>query len=146
MNSVGLLNVLNNTKLQGLAGTANRTFTVFTPSGATSAEGNPDIGYTVVMQAIPWLTWHIYDAGLDVNGTFTKFIPDTGAFFVPEPSSDWAEWAEGSEMIAENFNDPAEERYGLQAWTPAGFDLKSVDVGLPLVYVPSVYQFGTVVF
>lgn len=151
MNSTGIRNVFNNTKLQGLTGTANRVFTTFAPTGLRSPEGIEDTGFTVVFGAIPWLTWHVYDAGLDVNGTYTKFIPDDVAVFMPDPSPAIAEWYEGSEIVAENVMDPGTERYGLAAWStrvidPAGFELKALDVGLPVLYLPKAIAYATVVF
>ena len=151
MTSTGILNVMNNTKLQGVSGTANRAFTTFEPTGLSNAEGIQDTGFTVVFEAMPWLTFHVYDGGLDVNGTFTKFIEDTGALFTPEPSTDWTEFYNGSEIVKENVMSPGDERFGLQAWTesttqPAGFEMMALDIGIPVLYVPNAPAYLTVVF
>jgi hypothetical protein len=123
----------------------------FAPSGYRNADGIEDPGLTVVFRALPWLTWHVYDAGLDVNGTYTKFLSDTTAVFLPEPGNDWIEWIEGSEVVAENVLDGGTERYGLHAWStrvidPAGWELKVVDNGIPAPYVPKCIAYGTVIF
>ena len=151
MTSVGILNVMNNTALQGLAGTANRVFNSFEPTGLSAPDGIEDTGFTVVFEGIPWLTFHVYDGGLDVNGTFTKFIDDTAAVFTPDPTSDWTEFYNGSEIVKENVLSPGDERFGLQAWTesttqPAGFEMLALDVGIPVLFVPTVPAYLTVVF
>lgn len=151
INSTLLGSVLANTALQNLAGTANRVFTSFNPSGVPGPDGIEDTGFTVVFEGLPWVTWHVYDGGLDVDGTFTKFIPDTAAIFLPDPSPDWAEFYNGSEVVAENVMSAGDVRYGLSAWTtrvidPAGFELKSLDIGLPVLYIPNCIAYGTVVF
>lgn len=143
--------VMNNTQVRNLGGSANTVFSQFTPTGLTNVEGIQDTGFTGVLRAIPWLTFHVYDAGLDVDGTFTKFFPSTNAAFLPDPDSRIAEMYEGSEIVAENVMDPGTERYGMAAWTtrvidPAGFELKAVDNCLPVLYVPKAVGWGTVSF
>lgn len=142
---------LNNSGFQAIGGSANQVFTTFTPSQETSIEGIQDTGFTAVIRAIPWLTWHIYDAGLEVDGTYTKFFPDQWAAFLPDPSPEVFEYLEGSEVVAENVMDAGTERTGFAAWTtrvidPAGFDMKAVDSGLPVPYIPKAILWGDVVF
>lgn len=151
INSTGILNLMNNVKLQGLAGTANRVFTTFEPTGQKNDQGIEDTGFTVTFEGLPWLTFHVYDAGLDVDGTFTKFIPDTHAIFTPDPSPDWTEFYNGSEIVKENVLAPGSERFGLSAWTesttqPAGFELLGLDIGLPVLYVPAAVAYLSVVY
>ena len=133
--------LLENTQLSVAAGTANTIFNEFRPTGLRSEEGIADTGLEFVFKALPWLKWHLYDGGLDVDGTFSKFIPDNYAIFLPDPSSDWAEMHEGSEIVRENVVDQGSERYGLAAWTtpvidPAGWELKTVDNCIPCLYIP----------
>lgn len=158
INSTGLNNVMNNLYMQNIAGTANRVFESFLPTGIQGPDGIEDTGFTVRFNAVPWITWHVYDGGLDISttgidtsGTFTKFIGDTQAIFLPDPSSTIWEWYNGSEIVKENVMAPGEERFGLQAWTtgvidPAGFEMKAVDVGMCVPYIPKAIAFGTVVF
>lgn len=153
---VGYLNT--NTGLKNLGGTANVVFERFQPSNYASADGIPDTGFTVVYRGLPWLTFHVYDAGLNVYDpvtakadTYTKYLDDTHAIFAPEPSTDWCEWIEGSEVVAENVTDPGTVRFGFHAWStrvidPAGWELKVVDNGLPALYIPKAIGYGTVVF
>ncbi len=144
-------NLLKNTGLQAAAGTANRTFTTWTPTGLQSAEGVGDTGFVATLEGLPWLQWHIYDAGLTVNGSFSKLLKDNTCTFMPDPSTDWTEWYNGSEIVAENVMAPGSERFGLSAWTtrtidPAGFDLKCLDVGIPVLYLPKAIYHATVEF
>lgn len=140
---------LNNSGFQSVGGSANQVFTTFAPSGERSEEGIEDTGFRGVIRAIPWLTWHVYDAGLEVDGTYTKFFPDGQVAFLPDPDPTVFEFHEGSEVVAENVMDPGAERTGFTAWTtrvidPAGFDLKALDSGIPVVYVPKAILWGTV--
>lgn len=144
-------NIINNAKLQAQGGTSNQIFDIYRPTGITNEDGIQDTGFTATVRAIPWVTWHVYDAGLEVDGTFTKFIPDDTAYMLPEPDSDVFEYYEGSEVVAENVMDPGTERVGFSAWTtrvidPAGFELKALDSGLPVCYVPSTIVNAQVVF
>lgn len=151
VNSTLMKYVMNTAQLQNVAGTANRVFTIFQPTGLTNVEGIQDTGFNVIFEALPWLTWHVYDGGLVVNGTYTKLIADGVAVFMPDPDPLWMEMLEGSEVVAENVMDQGDERFGLQAWTtrtidPAGFDLKALDVCLPALYIPKCIAYGTVIF
>lgn len=146
-----LVYLLTNTDLKNLAGTANVVFEDWRQSPEVSPEGIQDTGHEVVFRGIPWLRFHIYDAGLEVNGTYTKFIPDANAIFLPDPGPDWFELVEGSEIVRENVLSPGGEQFGLYAWTepttqPAGFELLSVDNCLPSLYIPKCVAYGTVVF
>jgi hypothetical protein len=146
-----ILYVMNNAKMQSLAGTANRVFQTFTPSGVVGPDGIQDTGFTVVFNAIPWLVWHVYESGLDVNGTYTKYWPTGVVGFTSDPDPGVVEWYEGSEVVAENVMDPGSERYGFAAWNtrvidPAGFEMKALDVGLPVLYIPKAIAYATVVF
>lgn len=150
-NSTMIANVFNNAKMQAMAGTANRVFRQFTPTGILGPDGTEDTGFTVVFEALPWLTWHVYDGGLEVDGSFTKFFPDTNAAFLPDPNPDWLEWLNGSEMVAENLMDGGSEKMGLAGWTtkqidPAGFALKSLDSGMAALYKPNCVVWATPVF
>lgn len=140
--------ILNNTKLAGLSGTANVVFDRYAPSGIVGDDGIEDTGLEVVLKAIPWLRIHIYDGGLEVNGTFTKFLGDTEGIFLPEPDGEWAEMQEGSEIVMENLQDQGREVYGMSAWTtqiidPAGWELKALDNALPALYQPNCVAYAS---
>lgn len=149
-NSTIINHVMNNTKMQNLAGTANRVFQTFSPEGE-AVDGIPDTGFRVIFNAVPWVTFHVYDAGLDVDGTFTKFLTDTTAIFMPDPDGDVAEWIEGSEIVRATRNSASFEAIGFTAWTtpdidPPRLDLKALDIGMGALYIPKAIGYGTVVF
>jgi len=149
--SVTLKMLMENTGLINAAGMANTVWAAWGPSPYTNPEGIPDTGHEVVFRGLPWLRFHVYDAGLNVDGVFTKIIPDNAAIFLPNPSPDLYEMHEGSEVVVENFNDPGSERYGFAAWSqrtvqPAGWELLAVDNCIPALYIPKSIAFATVVF
>lgn len=147
-NSTTMAPFMENTQLSTVAGTANTIFNNFTPEGTVNpADGGETTDLRVVFKAVPWLTWHVYDAVLSVNGTETKAFPDTFVAMSPSPDSGIAEWQEGSEIVAENVMDTGTERFGFHAWTtrtidPAGWELKAVDNGLPGLYIPKAIAYA----
>lgn len=150
-NSVVFGYLTANTGIRALGGTANTAWEIYRPDGESNADGIPSTGFEVVLKAVPWLTIHVYDGGLDVDGTFTKFLDDTHAIFHPEVNSDWVEMYEGSEIVRESKTDPGSERFGRAAWTeistqPSGFELIVVDNVLPVLYIPKCVQYATVVY
>lgn len=143
MNSVTFQYMLDNDQFKELGGTSNKMWDSFEPNGTA---------FEVTMKAIPWLRIHIYDAGLDnASGSFTKFFPDGYVGMTPDPSPDWAELLEGSEIVMENVLDPGTERYGFAAWQepvtqPAGWELIAVDNIMPVVYRPQAIIWAQVIF
>lgn len=149
INSTTFKQLLANDQLRELAGTANVVFSQYERTGMTNEDGIQDSGFTAVFRGIPWLTWHVYDGVLTVDGVSSKFIPDGRAIFTPEPDSAWVEMYEGSEMIKRNVMDGGSEVYGFSAWTtdvidPAAIELKALDVCLPALYLPSAVFYATV--
>lgn len=134
--------VTSNTKIQGLSGTANVVFDVLTRSDNTH-------DFTATLRGMPWLTWHITDGGLNLNGTFTKFLPSTHASFLPDPSPEWVTYYEGSEVVVEVVGNQQQERFGSYFWAkptddPAGYQLHGVHNGIPALFVPGALLFGQV--
>ncbi len=145
LNSDTMAKFIDNDQLTSVAGTANTVFDRFVKEEA----GFPDL--QIVFKAVPWVTFHIYDAPLEEEDTRTKIIPDDRAIFTASPDSQWLEWMEGSEIVAENIMDTGSERFGFHAWMerrtqPAAWELIGVDNGLPALYVPETVAFGTIVF
>ena len=97
LTGVGWQYILNNTKVQTQGGSANVVFQSL--ERASSGE------FTAVLRAVPWITFHIVDYGLDIwdgsGEAFTKLIADDHAVFLPEPSPRWAQYLEGSEIVTE---------------------------------------------
>ncbi len=131
----------NNDGFKTVAGSANRVFSemVRVPGGNDGIEFG---GYDIVYDAAPWITFHVYDGGLDVAGTFTKFFANDDVLFHPEPDGEWLSMYEGPEVVAENILDPGRVVTGRAAYTerttrPPGFDLVSVDNFIPALKIPS---------
>jgi len=152
-NSTVIQYVMNNTGMKAVAGTSNVVFDSWQASPQVNAEGIQDTGHMVVFKAVPWLVWHVYDAGLEVGTTptFTQFLDDTHAIFLPDPDPDWCELHEGSELIRENRMSQPEEQFGIYGWSepttqPSGQELLTLDNCVPALYVPKCVAYGTVVY
>lgn len=130
--------IINNTKVQAQAGTAN------TPYEEYNRVGNGR--FSVRLRAIPWLMWHIIDYALDIwNGSAfvnTKLIADDQVNFIPTPSPLWTQYINGGETVTEGPNGVREFRqgfysYGYPTHNPSGWSLNAVHNGIPACYVPS---------
>lgn len=157
INSTTFEMLLNNTSLQNVAGTAYRIFDSLTARAQTSEEGIPDSGFDVVFRGLPLQTFHIYDGVLnvdqrvdsDTNDNSSMFIPDNYAIFMPDPAPDWVGYISASEFVKENVMDSGKQVYGFHSWStntidPAGVELKMIDNGLPVLYVPKCVAYGKV--
>lgn len=139
--------VLNNLKVQGQGGTANVVFETLSKSDGTD-------DFTARLRALPWLTWHITNGGLDVGNeatppTFTKLLEDDHALFCPEPSSDWIQIYEGSEPVVEYPGAEPALRTGQYFWAepttkPAGYELIGLDNAIPALKIPKAIAYGLV--
>ena len=157
INSTTFEMLLGNTSLQNVAGTAYRIFDSLTARQMKSDDGIPDSGFDVVFRGLPLQTFHIYDGVLNVNQTVDSdtaansslFIPDNHAIFMPDPRPDWVGYINSSEFVKENIMDNGKQVYGFHSWTtnvidPAGVELKMIDNGLPVLYVPKCLAYGEV--
>jgi len=150
-NSTTIQYLSANTGLKNAAGTSNVMWTRWDRFPGRSVEGWPDTGFEVVFKGLPWIVWHVYDAGLDTTtaSAFEKLIADHVVLLSPDPDPAISEMAEGSEIVRENRLSEGDERFGMTAWTepitqPAGFELISLDNVLPLLYIPKAIQVATV--
>lgn len=152
--------LLVNTGLRALGGSAMTVHEALSRKEVKNYDGqSSDGGFIVIFRAIPWVTFHIYDAVLNVGSApdstavadSTDIIPTNKALFTPEVDREWIGWVEGSEVIAENVMSPGREVKGFDLWPtrvidPAGWQLKGIDNGLPGQFVPKATAFGTVIF
>ena len=145
MTSTGWQHVINNTKVQEQGGSGGA---VWQSLGRTSSGE-----FTAVLKALPWITFHVIDYGLEIwNGsteTFTKLIEDDHAAFLPEPSPRWVQYLEGSEIVTEGPGGPKHERFGFYAYAypthdPSGWELAAVMNGIPALYTPSAIAYGLI--
>lgn len=151
LNNATIAHLFNSNELASVAGTANVIFDSNQREGITGPDGRPKGDRRVVFKAMPFITFHVYDSVLVVDGTSSATFPDNRVSFNADPSSTWAEWYEGSEMVLENVVAQMVERIGFAAWTelktqPAGYELLAVDNGIPALFIPKATAYGTVVF
>jgi hypothetical protein len=137
--------VINNTKVQTMGGSANVVFDSLERRGAGE--------FTAVLKAIPWVTFHVVDYGLEVfdgtSETFTKLIEDDHAAFLPAPSPRWVQYLEGSEVVTEGPGGAKREVYGFHPFAypthdPSGWDLAAVFNGIPALYLPKAVAYGVI--
>jgi hypothetical protein len=145
LTSTGWQHIVNNTKVQQQGGSASTVF----DSLKRGASGE----FTATLRAIPWVTFHVIDYGLDIwDGTseiFTKLIEDDHAAFLPEPSPRWTQYLEGSEIVTEGPGGPKHERFGFHAFAypthdPSGWELAAVLNGIPALYTPLAIAYGQI--
>jgi hypothetical protein len=143
--SAGWKHVLNNTKVQEQGGSNNAPF----ESLRRVAAGE----FAAVLRALPWITFHILDYGLDVwDGSeeiFTRLIEDDHAVFLPQPSRRWVQYLEGSEIVTEGPGGHRAERFGFYPYAypthdPSGWDLCAVFNGIPALYLPEAIAYGQI--
>lgn len=145
LTSVGWGHVGANTQVIAQAGTANTYFDYITRDEATT-------NFTARLRALPWLTFHINDNGLDSNaGAFEKFIPDTNAVFSVSPETLVAQYWECGEPISEYDGAPMAHRIGEYYWiaprsNPTGYQLFALHNGLPILQIPAGLAFGLIVY
>ena len=142
--------VMNNTKMQAQAGTSNTSWQEWRMNAVPGVDGSQGFHF-VVHKAIPWLTWILYDAQLEVDGTVTNVIQENHVHFLPAPQGLWVGGFNGSEMVRENRMASSEERFGMQAWVepttqPSGFEMVAVDNFLPALFIPKCITDAVVVF
>jgi hypothetical protein len=143
--------VANNTVIQAQGGTANQYFASYGNSSYTGPDGQKDTGKEIVLRAIPWIVWHLYDAVLEVNGTVSPLLDDGHIIITCSPDGSWLGGFNGSEMVRENVTSQSELKYGFYSWTepntqPAGVQLIAVDNFLPVLYVPSAVFYADPIF
>jgi hypothetical protein len=137
--------IVNNTKVQQQGGSANVVFEQMRRSGAGE--------FAAVLRAIPWVTFHVVDYGLEVwNGSsevFTKLIADDHAAFLPEPSPRWCQYLAGSEIVTAGPGGAKSEQFGFHPLAyathdPSGWELAAVFNGIPALYTPSAIAYGQI--
>jgi len=145
LTSVGWRYVLNNTKVQAMGGSVNTPF----ESMKRTSSGE----FEAVLRALPWITFHIVDYGLQVwNGSaevFTKLIANDRAAFFPQPAPRWVRYLEGSEIVTEGPGGQRSEQFGFYpfAWPthdPSGWELSAVLNGIPALFTPSAMAYGLI--
>lgn len=142
--SVGWGNVLNNIQVQNQAGSVNQVFDYISKDDDSEE-------FTARLKAAPWVEWLITDNGLNLNGTFTKLIPDTAAVFTTTVGPQVAKFYECGEPVVvewtrQQLYAQGEYFYYDLKGNPASYELYSIFNGLPVLLIPDSIAFGTVVF
>lgn len=141
----GWQNVLNNDQVQLLGGSDNVPFESLRRVGPGE--------FSAVLRAIPWVTFHVIDYGLEIwdgsSTAYTKLIEDDHAAFFPEVSPRWVQYLEGSEVVTEGPGGVKSEQFGFYAYAhpthdPSGWDLCAVHNGIPALYTPDAVAYGKI--
>lgn len=148
------LNVLKNTDVRNLAGSANRPFAQFEVVSEGPGTNESGVKTSLMIARLPfcpWIEWHVYDGFLNVDGTLTRLLPVTQATFMIEPDGSWLKGIEGSEPVKRNPLDPATEWFGFGSWIrewdePARYELHSLQNFLIELNRPKGIAIGTVVY
>lgn len=164
INSLMWSNLLLNTQIRNVGGSANTSFAENTRTPETFPDGLPGVYYKGVLRALPNVTFHICDdvvaLNTDIDPSYSnapssallaKLIPDNMAIFLPEASSQWTQMYHGGELVVENPGQPAMLRTGYYAWKeystqPSSVELLSLLNAIPLLYVPKACAPATVIF
>lgn len=143
LNSVVWKEVIDNTQVKALAGTATQPFEYIRGNNETTT-------FVAELRGLPGVLWHINNNGVELNGTFTKLFPDTAAAFTVDPTSEIVSSIEYWEPVSEGKGDDpqprgAEHYYVKPVDDPAGYWLHSLYNGIPFLKIPSGLAFGTVI-
>lgn len=142
--------VLNNTKVQSQAGTAQTAFELFDMTNEANEDGIKTGLRVARLRCRPWLTWLITDAGLEVNGSFRKFFTGGEISFGVDLNYGFAKMQEGSEYVKDNpFATPNLQR-GTYSWLrewdePARVELHSLSNLVPELTIPKGLAFADVI-
>ena len=144
--------VTNNAGIKARAGSANQVFIRFNNLGRVdNTDVSNDQPFIGELRCLPGIQFHVYNGGINMNGTFTKFFGDTQAVFHPEPSPDWCTMIQGSEFVQQNEFQPARQEevpffYPQYVREPARIEEVGIDLAQPVLRVPKAVAIGTVVF
>jgi hypothetical protein len=147
--------VVNNDAVASQAGIANTPFRRFERVMGTRADGSPVNVRVAELVMIPGVTWYVTDEGVNLgtraSKTFTKYAPDNGALFLPNPNMGNFFMQLGSEPVVEVDGGPETVRFGSYQWSnktynPPSTNLFSLDNALACNDIPNSVANGTVVF
>lgn len=136
--------IITNTEVQNLAGSSNNPVRSIVKNDATQ-------DFTAILEACPWITFHVCDNVLTVNGTTTRLIPDTAAVFTVNMDSFVCEYMEVPEPVVDPVSMKMTQQYGEYFYykildDPVIYELHSRFNGLPMLKVPKAIAFATVDF
>lgn len=144
INSTGWGNVVTNTEVRNLGGNVSNPVR----SMVRDEEKNE---FVAVLECLPWVTWHITDELLEVNGTNTRVIPNTGAIFLCDIDAQVATMMECPEPVIDPATNKMSMQYGEYFYhkfidDPVSYEFHARFNALPRLQIPKAIAFGTVVF
>jgi len=146
-------NVLRNDHVGSQAGIANTPFESFQRQVGTRADGSPINVTAARLSCRPFVNWYVTDEGLELGApgseTFTKFIGDNNALFLPNPDQGNFFMQLGSEPIADYDGAPETVRSGQYLWSnksynPTTTNIFCLDNALAINDIPNSVAYGTV--
>lgn len=156
LNSIVWQYVCANEFLAAQAGISNPPFTTYQREVGQRPDGSALHEYVGQFNALPGVTFHISDEGLELWDaandayTFTKHWSDTMAVLMGDPiSNNRYTLYQGSEPIAEYDGGPETVRVGLSSWTkkvanPTGTEMYVLDNALTVPHDPYDIDIATV--
>lgn len=167
INSIMWINIVTNTQVRNLAGSANVPFAEFDREAVNNAQGPPT--YATVLRGQPTIKFRTCDNVIALNtdvdpsyataptgsvpatATLAKEVPDTMCIFCTDPDNDWTRLYLGGEHVVENPGMPGALRMGWYFWheyvtQPSAVELISLLNAVPALYIPGVVAPATVVF
>jgi hypothetical protein len=166
INSLTWYNLISNTELRNLAGSANTPFAEYKDEPEKGMDGEPTGDRYAVLRAEPTVKFHITDevlgTGADIDpvyatlpasalATLVKVVPDNQAWFCTEPNRRWTSLYHGGEYVVENPGMPMVLRRGYYYWKewttqPGGLDLIGLLNCIPMLKIPKVIAPASVIF
>lgn len=136
--------IITNTEVQNLAGSVNDPVQSF-------ARDTEKEEFTAILRGAPWVTFHITDNGLNLNGTFTKLVGDTDAVFTTRPGPELAVFYECPEPVVDPVSNQQRNVVGEHFYhkiidDPVSYEFHGRFNGLPVLFIPAAIAYGTVDF
>lgn len=136
--------VVTNTEVRNLAGSAAEPVQSFTRNEDKET-------FTAILKAAPWVTWHITDNGLNLNGTYTRLVGAENAIFTTRMGPDIISYMEGCEPVVDPVTNQESNQFGEYYYhklidDPVSYEFHGRFNGLPALKIPSAIAYGTVKF
>ncbi len=162
VNSNTIAPLFLNTTLRSIQGQNYTIYNTFTKKPISPQDAQSSAVYTVVFGGCPMIQFHVLNEGLVLDevvpnlanqtsdANFKLFLPDGKAIIIPEPDGRWAGYAAGVEPVREKVSqDVPRNITGFGVWRtpeidPSRYDVKALDNGVPLLYMPGVVHFADV--
>jgi hypothetical protein len=164
VNSGTWYNIITNTEIRNLAGSANTPFAEYDNVPEMGMDGMPTGEFEAILRADPTIRFKINDqvlvTGSDIDpsystapaaATIIKMVPDNMAFICTDPSPLWTRMYHGGEHVVENPGQPGVLRMGYYFWRqyvcqPSAVELIGLANVVPLLFINKVVAPATVIY